>query len=315
MPYRKFRRNTRKYSSSKRFNRSRRFITKRTDVKLSRRISALSKRVAGECFKFTITPANFSNVTITGGSGSVPNYTPVINNQVLYNITSGTPWIMPLNWVYEKPITSTASQTSAPWYNGTSQGIPPVGVSIDLSLKQPIEGVEYQYRLAYIYINALFNASFSNSTNNTDGALRIVIVKDKQATGGAATWADVSGPSNSRGVFTSNNINALLNPQTLGRFKIMYDKTLKFSTTNGYKPFKYFKRISSIVRQNTTTKSNTTATLTGGAAQTSDQSPPVEKNAFYLMMFPDGVSFTYSTNSETPALGFNLLSRIGYFNN
>lgn len=291
---------------------------KRSIARVHKRINYLSKRLAGECFKYTITPASFSNTVITGGVGgsNLPNYLATNNSQVLYNIVSGTPWIMPLNWTYERAITTLSTQTTAPFYNGETQGIPANGTSVSLSLKQPIEGVELQYRLSYIYINALFNASFSNSTNNTDGALRIVIVKDKQASGGAATWADLNATTNSRGVFQSNNINSVLNTQTLGRFKILYDKTLRFSTINGYKPFKYFKRISSIVRQNRSNRYNTTATLAAGSyAESGDQFPPVERNAFYLMMFPDGVSFTYSTNSETPALGFNLLSRIGYYNN
>ena len=33
-------------------------------------------------------------------------------------------------------------------------------------------------------------------------------------------------------------------------FKIMYDKTLRFNTINGYKPFKYFKKLSTVVRNN-----------------------------------------------------------------
>ena len=64
---------------------------KRSIARVHKRINYLSKRVAGECFKYTITPASFSNTTITGGSGSVPNYTASNNSQILYNIVSGTP--------------------------------------------------------------------------------------------------------------------------------------------------------------------------------------------------------------------------------
>lgn len=307
MPYRKFRRNTRKYSSSKRFNRSRRFITKRTDVKLSRRISALSKRVAGEVCKFESTPAMFSNSHVVVGTSSQRQYP-------LQTITSGTPYVYPLNWIYTAP---DVTGIYSPIYANGAQLVN--GQDVNISLKNPIwyntqqsltdttfNGIDFdafndvspglQYRLKYIYINALFNASISQSVNNTDGALRIVIVKDKQPTGGAATWSDENAVTNSRGVFNINRIDAQLNPNTVGRFKIMYDKTLRFNNTNGYKPFKYFKRLSTVVRNNrdiipnnyyrgSTSIQNADPNQSTNYLETSERSPPVQKNAYYLMIF------------------------------
>lgn len=306
--------------------------------KLSRRISAVSRRVAGEVCKFEITPNSFTNSTVTVGTG-------IIDNHPLNTITSGTAWVMPLNWIYEKV---TGSATGSVYYNGNRTPAPS-GTVVDLSFKNPIwyntsfldvdpdtmtgsnlQGISYdtpglQYRMNYIYINALFNASINNSVNNTDGAIRIVIVKDKQASGGSATWYDQLG-ENSRGVFNANRIDAQLNPNTVGRFKIMYDKTLRFNTTNGYKPFKYFKKLSTVVRNNrdfipsdrgsqASQYPTNINTLYNSLVQTSDKAPPVEKNAFYMMIFSDGLTFNYSNESATPAASFHLFNRVAYYNN
>lgn len=294
---------------------------------LFRRISAVSRRVAGEVCKFEITPDVFKNTLLTPGTGSVPSYTPSTVN-TLTTITSGTPWIMPLNWIYSNVVSTISSNTTPPYYNGIQQGIPSSPVSV--SFRQPIwyntmpgsqeapdVSAELQYRLKYIYINALFNASINSSTNNTDGALRIVIVKDKQPTGGSATWHDENYTTNSRGVFNANRIDAQLNPSTVGRFKIMYDKTLRFNTINGYKPFKYFKQLSTTVRNNRNylTGYPITNLNSNNYAQTSDQAPPVQKNAFYIMIFSDGLNFTYSSAASTPAAGFHLFNRVAYYNN
>lgn len=248
---------------------------------------------------------------------------------------------MPLNWIYQyvsgngtgsvyvdgQQVTSgttvTASFKNPLWYN-TSLTSTDTGSS--LSETQFLADVSpgLQYRLKYLYINALFNASISSSVNNTDGALRIVIVKDKQPTGGAATWADLNSVENSRGVFNANRIDAQLNPNTTGRFKIMYDKTLRFTTTSGYKPFKYYRKLSTVVRNN---RDVIQSNNIGGSSnyndvnyqynqvQSSSAAPPVLKNAFYLMIFSDGLTFTYSDASETPAAGFHLFNRVAYYNN
>lgn len=332
---RRYAKSTKKFSRTKRTYTRRQRYNRSAYRSLSRRISAVSKRVAGEVNKFESTPAYFTNSLVTVGTSAV-------TQSPLNNISSGVPYIYPLNWYY---INGDGSVTGAVYANG-SQLVN--GQSYTLSMRNPIwyntaDGVRdsnqtptnfandlspgLQYRMKYIYINALFNASINQSVNNTDGALRIVIVKDKQPTGGAATWADENYLTNSRGVFNQNTINAQLNPSTVGRFKIMYDKTLRFNTINGYKPFKYFKKLSTIVRNNrdfinptyyTTSlqRNNTFATPTN-YLETSERSPPVEKNAFYLMIFSDGLNFSFSNvgDSETPAAGFKLFSRIAYYNN
>lgn len=306
---------------------------------LSRRISAVSRRVAGEVCKFESTPQTFSNNVLTVGTSLSAQQWP------LTTITSGTPYIYPINWIYSNV---NGQATGAQYVNGISRS---TGEVLTVSFKNPLwyntngsstdslpsanpqDGSIYndvspglQYRMKYIYINALFNASINSSTNNTDGALRIVIVKDKQPSGGSATWADPNNNENSRGVFNSNRIDAQLNPNTVGRFRIMYDKTLRFNTTNGYKPFKYFKKLATTVRNNrdlipAVTYSGSTAIQNNGInnannyVQTPDVAPPVLKNAYYLMMFPDGVSFTHTTEAETPAAAFHLFNRVAYYNN
>lgn len=331
----------RKYAkSTKRFPRTKRTYTRRRRYNrsgyrtLAKRISAVSKRIAGEVCKFESTPANYTNSLVIVGTSAT-------TQQPLNTITSGTPWIMPLNWTYSNGV---GAATGSVYVNGVQQT---AGTTLTASFKNPIwyntlgrdtdnqfggppdylvdVSPGLQYRLKYIYINALFNASINSSTNNTDGALRIVIVKDKQPTGGAATWADTNN-ENSRGVFNANRIDAQLNPNTVGRFKIMYDKTLRFNTTNGYKPFKYYKQLSTVIRNNRDLLAyNASSTQPGydNAAfaspnnylQTSNESPPVQKNAFYIMIFSDGLNFTYSTESTTPAAGFHLFNRIAYYNN
>lgn len=301
---------------------------------LSKRISAVSRRVAGEVCKFESTPNNYTNSLITVGT-SIAAQTP------LNTITSGEPWIMPINWTYYQATgsatgtvyangsqlvsgqTYTLSMRNPIWYNTTRENIDNLPNSDNFSQTMSDVATGLQYRLKYIYINALFNASISSSVNNTDGALRCVIVKDKQPTGGSATWFDSNG-ENTRGVFNANRIDAQLNPNTVGRFKILYDKTLRFNTTNGYKPFKYYKQFSTIVRNNrdlvpiTSSNNNVINNQTTNSSnylETSDRAPPVQKNAFYLMIFSDGLNFTYSTDATTPAAGFHLFNRVAYYNN
>lgn len=334
---RTYAKSTKKLSRTKRTYTRRRRYNRSTYRTLSRRISAVSKRVAGEVCKFESQPSMYSASTIVAGT-SKTDITP------LNTINSGDAWIMPLNWIYEKP---SGVGTGNVYWNGNVAIV--AGTTANVSFRNPIwyntSLTEYdvdssiipnsvndvspglQYRMKYIYINALFNASIASSINNTDGALRIVVIKDKQPTGGSATWFDSIG-ENSRGVFNSNTINAQLNPNTVGRFKIMYDKTLRFSTTSGYKPFKYFKKLSTVVRNNRdfipsnqgTAAANYPNNLQnqyGNKLQSSEQAPPVQKNAFYLMIFSDGLTFTFSPNnqSETPPAGFKLFNRVAYYNN
>ncbi len=305
----KFSRNKRTY---KRYNKYRRNNYR----VLSRRISSLSRRVAGEVCKFEVTPIDYQNNLLSPISGQTDRYN-VEHKFPLKTIQSGIPWIMPLNWVYKEYTSNLGTHSDRPHYNGQDQPFPisPIEVSnkrpvyyntLPSSNDDVVGNTELQYRLKYIYINALFNASINSSENNTDGALRIVIIKDKQPTGGSATWCDENETSNSRGVFNANRIDAQLNPASVGRFKIMYDKTLRFNTINGYKPFKYFKQLSTIVRNNHDTSPG---------PQTNDQSPPIQRNAYYLMIFSDGLNFTHSAEASTPAASFHLFNRIAYYNN
>lgn len=333
---RKVRTTKRSYGRGRTYRRTTRY--RRSGYRsLSRRISAVSRRIAGEVCKFESYPSMFSNSTVVVGTSKT-------DNNPLNTISSGVPWIMPLNWIYEQ---ATGNGTGNVYFDGNVAI--PSGTTANVSFRNPIwyntsltdrdadsqivqntvneVSPGLQYRLKYIYINALFNASIASSVNNTDGALRIVIVKDKQPTGGSATWFDAIG-ENSRGVFNANTINAQLNPNTVGRFKVMYDKTLRFTTISGYKPFKYYRTLSTVVRNNRdfipsnrgTASSNYPTNLQnqyGNLLQTSDKAPPVQKNAFYLMIFSDGLTFNYSANnqSETPAAGFKLFNRIAYYNN
>ena len=293
-------------------------------AKLYRSIRAVSRKVAGEVFKFESTPNSYQYYEIDY-SGTPPNNIHFTIQKPLLNISSGIPWVMPLNWYYTTDTTTTSLAQA--YINGTlwdSEG--PDNASIKNPLYRNTEqgeeefqdsGAQLQYRLKYIYINALFNASISESSENSDGALRIVILCDKQPTGGTCTWYDENFTTNSRGVFNAKRINAQLNPKSLGRFSIMYDKTLRFNRINGYKPFKYFKRLSTIVRNNRGLVNPKTWYLNSSLSryQTKEESAPIQKNAYYILMFSDGLNFTYSTDSSTPAAGFNLFNRIAYYNN
>lgn len=299
---------------------------------LHRRVSAISRKLAAEVCKFETTPDMFTNVlaNIYNTTNSVQVSSTL--QTPLTSITSGTPWIMPLNWIYQA--TDKLEGGSPPYYY---DGAPSTMVqTLTLSVRNPvwyntygtqtlsdpnydagdsIRSPGFQYRLKYIYLRGLFNASVSESVNNSDGAVRIVVVKDKQATGGAATWFDENYATNSRGVFNAQRIDAQLNPNTLGRFKIMYDKTLRFNTINGYKPFKYFKRLSSVVKNNRDVVGITNTLAQGNYYETSSRAPPVQKNAYYLMIFSDGLNFTYSNESSTPAASFHIFNRVSYYDN
>lgn len=337
MPRTRYARSAKKVSRTKRtYTRYHRY--RRSGYRtLSRRISAVSKRVAGEVCKFESTPQLYSTSHVVVGTSSAIE-------RPLTTITSGVPYVYPINWFYTNAETT---GTYSPIYANGAALVN--GQDVRISFRNPIwyntqqattdtdfNDVNFdsfndvspglQYRLKYIYINALFNASIASSTNNTDGALRIVIVKDKQASGGSATWFDENDRTNSRGVFNAQRIDAQLNPNTVGRFKILCDKTLRFNNINGYKPFKYFRRLSTVVRNNrdlipssyyrgSTNVINNNPNSQTNYLETSERPPPVEKNAFYLMIFSDGLNFTYSTNAETPAAGFHLFNRVAYYNN
>lgn len=329
------RRRTNRRTAKKTFSR-RRYSRKGTGIayRALRVARATSRKLAAEVCKFESTPATYTSIDLEPASAS--GWTKVLTTP-LNSITSGSSWIMPINWIYTRGNITPAGSITTAYFDGqshtNSQGISGPGYS-GISIRQPIwyntlsdptdKGItvpslttELQYRLKYIYINALFNASLGDL--NPDGALRIVVVKDKQSTGGSPTWYDVSNTDNSRGVFNSNRIDAQLNPRTLGRFKIMYDRTLRFNTTNAYKPWKYFKRISSVVRNNVdlTGWANLTSDLSNSSSrfQTKESPPPVQKNAYYLMMFPDGVNFNYTSDSTTGDTSFHLFTRVAYYNN
>ena len=88
----------RKYAkSTKKFSRTKRTY-KRSIARVNRRISAVSKRVAGEVCKFESTPSLFSNSHVVVGTSSEIQ-------RPLQTITSGVPYIYPLNWFYT-PVTS-----------------------------------------------------------------------------------------------------------------------------------------------------------------------------------------------------------------
>lgn len=329
---------------------TRKRYTKRKTSRYSRKGTAVAyralriaksanRRVAGEVCKFESTPAMFSNNT-WAQDGVATNRWDRNLNTPLTTITSGTPWIMPINWIYTGGPSLDGSSTAF-YVNGiryadyTSVNTSFITPGIQASMKNPIwyntmgavtdesvsdgpqpgQSTELQYRMKYIYINALFNAA----AGNPDGAVRIVIIKDKQPTGGAATWYDksiveqgqtINNVNNSRGVFNAQRIDAQLNPATVGRFKIMYDKTLRFTTINSYKPFKYYKKLSTVVRNNRDYVNDPNSYL-----QTNDQSPPVQKNAYYLMIFSDGLNFNYTADSTTADGTFHLFNRVAFYNN
>lgn len=341
------RRSTRRTYRRKRTQSSKRGVARAN--RAIRMVKALSKRVAGEVCKFESTPNMYSNLNVTNNSST--SWTTTVQTP-LTTIQSGVPWIMPLNWIYTSPSSSATLQyptagstvsiaaSNGVSINGEAATTLPVGTEI--SVKNPIwyntidqqvninpydesfevngKGTDYQYRYKYMYLNALFNASLTSSTTNNDGAMRVVLVKDKQATGGSATWFDANDMENARGVFNAQRIDAQLNPSTVGRFKILYDKTLRFNTINGYKPFKLYRKLSTIVRNNrglidSVGVSSGVASNVENGWQTNDQSPPVQKNAYYLMIFSDGLNFTYTNDSITAPGTFHLFNRIAYYNN
>ena len=193
--------------SAKRFTRTKRTSARRRRYNrsayrtLSRRISTVSRKLAAETCKFESTPDMYSNVLINGvpypASGTTQFYYIAGTQQTpLTSITSGTPWVMPLNWIYQG--NGFAQTTSSITYNGVNTNpITQDPTGLVLSTRNPlwyntygadtmttpaseasVEGMRspgFQYRLKYLYIRGLFNASVNQSENNSDGAVRIVI--------------------------------------------------------------------------------------------------------------------------------------------
>lgn len=330
----------RKYvKSSKRLSRSKRAYKRRfrgfrnNYYSLSRRISAVSKRVAGEVQKFEITPLDFGSTTFSGSSTTAE----AVNNPLLRSITSGVPYIFPLNWIYtpvinDDEVYSRGSinlnenryRVGTTWENisnGTYQYKNPVFYKMITGDINPLQSSELQYRMKYIYINSIFKSE-------TPCRIRFVIVKDKLPTDNGATWFNANNLN--RSVFNSNNINAQLNPLSNGRFKIMYDKIYSLTSIQPFKPFKYYRTLSTKIRNSQSTvymKGYETESLDTSSTnsvfhyfpqqlQTVNSVCPVGKNAFYLMIFSDGASFEYdSTDGTTENNTFKLFSRVSYYNN
>ena len=93
--------------------------------KLSKRISAVSRRVAGEVCKFESTPFDYKNSLVVVGTSST-------QQSPLMTITSGNPWIMPLNWIYQQ----VAGVATSPVYIDGQQRV--AGESITASFKNPL---------------------------------------------------------------------------------------------------------------------------------------------------------------------------------
>lgn len=181
----------RKRKSNFRRYRNRGFVNKR----INKRISAISRRIAGESQKFEITPQDFFTTTLGSSGQTATNST----NYTLSTITSGTPYIMPLNWYYtgindttqnfvsgavnlslNRYITSTTSGYST-ISNGTYQFKRPAFYKLSTGPIEPFSGTELQYRMKYLYVNMIFNSS-------TPARIRFVIVKDKIPSDQGATW-------------------------------------------------------------------------------------------------------------------------------
>lgn len=326
-----------KYARSRKVSRSkgkssRRFRRYSSSYRnLSKRISAVSRRVAGESCKFELTPRDFGSTVTTVSSGSVSGV-KLTTNYSLSTITSGVPWVMPLNWVYQ-PIDSPTSSTVRIGYNDTSGQYFEISTNTTLEYKNPVyykmmtgdikpfQGTELQYRLKYLYINAIFNSMYP-------GRMRFVIVRDRLPTDKGATWFNANEPN--RSVFNQNNINAQLNPLSNGRFVILYDRTMQITTLNPLKPFKYYRKLSNKIRNSTAVINDPTPQATGAINSSQgvpqyilssspnevDDPCPIGKNALYLMIFSDGCTFNYDNSSGvTESNTFKLMSRVSYYNN
>lgn len=316
-------RKRRNYKSSSRFNRKGNAVAYRA----LRIAKSANKRVAGEACKFEITPYEFGyNQYVTGTNSGIG--VPI---RSLTAIQSGVPWVMPLNWIYQPIYDGTGTIANPRYYgpNGSLQGFGtdttnqyqyknPVYYKMLTGDITPFSGTELQYRLKYIYINAIFNSA-------SPGRMRFVIIRDKLPTDQGATWFNAT--DTNRSVFNANNINAQLNPLSNGRFVILYDKTIQINTINPLKPFKYYRKMSNKIRNSTPTvtkqgvlEAETTGSTSYNIFQRQPDLPttpiPVGKNAFYLMIFSDGCSFTYdNSDGETEDNTFKLMSRVSYYNN
>lgn len=318
--------------------------------RLYKYVRSISRRVAGEVNKFEHTPAEFGQSVATwqASTSRVSVAAPTYNLQV---ITSGVPYIYPINWIYTPILTETYFDNSGGglYDLDNNEIIGPNQTSTrTLQFKQPAyykikdydttsgitqnnvstDGTQLQYRLAYIYINMILRAQNDTTSEianqNTTGCVRFVIVKDKQPQDQGATWFNVN--DQKRSVFNSNNINAQLNQYSLGRFTILYDKKKYFSAIQPYKMFKFFKKMSTKIRNSTSTVSqpivqqqfistNATHNIIQGFPVEQTANCPVQRNAYYLMIFSDGLTFTYTNDSATDDGQFTLFSRTAYYNN
>lgn len=326
MPYGR-KRLTRRTKSKKTYTR-RKYNRKGSSVayRALRVARAATRRVAGEACKFELTPLDFGyNLYVTGSNPGISGPT-----LTLTTITSGTPWVMPLNWVYQ-PISTSSQTVTYPRYLNPdgSWGSFPTSTTNQWQYKNPVyykmltgnitpfSGTELQYRLKYLYINAIFNSS-------TPGRMRFVIVRDKLPTDQGATWFNAN--DSNRSVFNANNINAQLNPLSNGRFVILYDRTIQINTINPLKPFKYYRKMSNKIRNSTPNitpqditrevQDSVTYNLFSRNPDLATTPIPVGKNAFYLMIFSDGCTFTYdNSDGSTETNTFKLMSRVSYYNN
>ena len=146
-------------------------------AKLYRSIRTVSRKIAGEVFKFESTPESYSFYEIDY-SGSQPNNISLNIMKPLLGISSGIPWVMPLNWYYTTSIYT--DPVPHAYINGKQWDAEgpdnaaiknPIYRNTDQGEEELLDsGTQLQYRLKYIYINALFNASISESSETeTDG--------------------------------------------------------------------------------------------------------------------------------------------------
>lgn len=103
------------------------------------------------------------------------------------------------------------------------------------------------------------NLAFTKHASATFSFIRVVLVQDRQQISDTApTYSDV---------FESNSTYAKVNPNTMGRFKIWYDKRVLLSTQRDFKQINIYRKFKGIH-----TRYNGTA------------SSDIQKNGFYLML-------------------------------
>lgn len=300
----------------------------RSSAVLSRRISYLSKKVAGEKRKFELTPDIFQyNNIIWNPTESRYEQTGTVVNPLTV-IGPGTPWVMPLNWVYTNgDALNPAQQVTIDGITYTG-GELPSGPGADpleptalekkysafyntVGVTNPVEyGTQLQYRMSSLYINACFRSSLT-----TPASFRAVVVCDKQPSMGPATWYDPGDSlySTSRSVFSSGAINAMHNPRSAGRFVTLYDKMVYLGADKPIKMLKIYKKFNIFVRNSRINPSDPNGEIGTDLFDGAHTTTPVQKNAFYLMILSVANGFNY--NVEPGLNQFNLTSRISYYDN